>query len=205
MQLEDNSVYGGIVGAENSDSDSDDIVAGPQFVQVGIPSRKRLREAFPDPPQKRSKCFGCIYEDGAKTGELPKRRIDGLMAKLVNCIGQMDEEALFKEVAADYEHIRNEVNARLQPGQRRLPRWKASTIADHMYNHHDDPQFHLWQMIRTNREVVDIARDASIRQDQQTGHKSVDKDQFKCYMDAGKFQLQLMMKDISGFQCSSSW
>ena len=117
---------------DDEDGEDDDIVRGPQFVQVGIPSRKRLREAFVEQPKPRYKCFGCIYKEGDKTGELPKRRLDALMKKLTSCIGQTDEICLFKEAADDYAKIRRDVNSRLRPGQKKLPSWNAASIAEHM-------------------------------------------------------------------------
>jgi len=176
----------------DSEDEDDDIVQGPQFRQVGIPSRKRERDSFRDPPQPRHKCFGCIYKDGEQAAELPKRRLDRLMKKLTNCIGQMDEIALFREVAQEYDTIRSEVNARLRPGQRKLPKWKPATIAEHMREHHDDPQFHLWLMTKNHRKATDIALQAAIRQDQRTGEVSIDKDQWKCYLDGMKMLVQLM-------------
>jgi hypothetical protein len=194
LPLDDNTgeqpVFGG-GGGNDSESDDEDIFRGPQYSQVGLPTREAETNAFKDPPQSRSKCFGCIYFGENKSGQLPKRKIDRMMKKLIESIGQMDPIALYKETALEYESIRREVNNRLQPGERRLPEWKEATIAEHFRSHHADPQFHLWAMQNQMREINDIAMQASIRKDKE-GNLSIDKEQHKCYLDGTKALIQLM-------------
>lgn len=47
-------------------------------------------------------------------------------------------------------------------------------------------------MMKNHREVVNIARQASIRKDLHTDEISIDKDQYRCYLDGMKMMIQLM-------------
>jgi hypothetical protein len=92
------------VSNENSNDGDDepDIFRGPQYEQVGLPSRQQEVQAFmAQSPQERWECFGCRYRNEDKTGELPRRRIDRLMKKITKSLGQMDDVALAFEIEKD--------------------------------------------------------------------------------------------------------
>ncbi len=157
----------------------------PQLKQCGLPSRQ---EEFNElgAPDTRAICYGCWYNGEREAGATPSQDVDALMNIIRKTISKADPVNLAIYLAERYEKIRDDVNSCLLPHENPLPEWTAATILDHLRNHNTDPELQTWMRITELHELGQIAMNASVVTDPETGAVQLDEKQAKLYLDLMK-------------------
>lgn len=157
----------------------------PQLRQCGLPSRQAEFNEL-GPPDTRAICFGCWYNGEREAGATSSQDIEALMNIIRKTISKSDPVNLAIYLAERFEKIRDDVNNALMPGEKPLPEWTAATILDHLRNHNTDPELQTWHRITELQELAQIALNATVVTDPETGAVQLDDKQGKLYLDLMK-------------------
>ena len=136
--------------------------------------------------EERASCFGCIYVGEQDAGAVAYEDIMALLNMIRRSIARTDPVNLAIHLAERYKQIQTDVNDNLRPGETPLPDWTAATILEHLRSHNTDPELQLWMRISEMQELAQIALNASVVVDPDTGAHSIDEKQCKMYVEISK-------------------
>jgi hypothetical protein len=168
----------------------------PAFRQWGLTTRRQEHEEL-GPPSSQSGCYGCNHMDQHENGATPYEEIMGLVHAIRKSIARTSPIELANFVARRYAEIRDDVNAKLLPGERELPVWSAASILHHLRFHNTDPELQNWRRMVELQELEQIALHASVIQNEETGEIKTDPQQFKIYLEIGKQLEALSRSDLT--------
>lgn len=151
----------------------------------GLITRQRELEKL-GAAKERAHCFGCIYVGEQDSGAVAFEDIMALLNMIRRSIARTDPINLAIHLAERYKMIQDDVNDNLQPGETPLPDWDAATILEHLRSHNTDPELQLWMRISELQELAQIALNASVTVDPDTGAHSIDEKQCKMYVEICK-------------------
>lgn len=154
----------------------------PTFEQYGLISRREEYDEL-GAPDSRSGCFGCCYIGEQDAAAMANEDLTALMNIIRKSIAKTDPVNLAIHVASRYEKIRLEANANLQPGEEELPVWSAASILDHLRFHNTDPELQTWHRMTELQELAQIALNASVVKNPETGEVCIDEKQGKLYLE----------------------
>jgi len=144
-------------------------------------------------PDAQSGCFGCCYNGEQEAGAATREDIVAIMNMIRKTISKTDPINLAMHVAQRYKKIQDDVNSNLMPGEAPLPDWTAATILNHLRVHNTDPELQTWHRIVELQELAQIALNASVVRNPDTGAVSIDEKQAKMYLEFVK-QLESQSK-----------
>lgn len=147
--------------------------------------------------EERATCFGCIYVGEQDAGAVAYEDIMALLNMIRRSIARTDPVNLAIHLAQRYLQIQTDVNDNLRPGETPLPDWTAATILEHLRSHNTDPELQLWMRISEFQELAQIALNASVVVDPDTGTHSIDEKQCKMYVELCKTLETLRKSDPS--------
>ena len=168
----------------------------PALEQCGLISRQQEHNEM-GAPDLRSGCYGCCYIGEQETGAVPIEEIKNLMNMLRKSIAKTDQINLAIHVAQRYEQMRMKINKNLMPGERPLPEWSAATILQHMRMHNTDPELQTWNRMVELQELAQIALNASVVKNAETGETKIDVSQAKIYLEFAKQMEALSKTDVT--------
>lgn len=163
---------------DNSDDDEEETAPEPpEYFPVGAEDFDIFFAELGEPtPQHR--CFGCRYAGQNRSGKFSDIAIKEIFAVMAEGIGVSWPPALAVEISLLQETYRKQVNAKLKPGQTKVPKWKPATILEHWLLHTADPEIRQWlQMMRIQKQMYNIERRSLNRRSRITGRIIADKDQ----------------------------
>lgn len=166
------------------------------MVQCGLVSRQQEFNELGS-PDLRSGCYGCCYIGEQEAGATPIEEIVVLMNMIRKCYPKTDHINLAIHVAAKYEKIRSSVNSKLMPGESPLPEWKAATILHHLRMHNVDPELQTCNRMFEMQEVAQVALNAAIVKNPDTGEMQVNIGQAKMYLEFHKSMEALSKTDVT--------
>lgn len=153
---------------------------------VGLISRQLERDILGE-PKNRERCFGCCYIGEYDTAAMADEEVTALFNMIRKSYARTNHIALAIHVAAKYREIQEDRNAHLYGNDQPLPDWDEATILEHLRSHNTDPELQLWQRLTEMQELAQIALNAAVELDPDTGNYSVNEKQAKIYL--GEFVL----------------
>jgi len=148
-------------------------------------------------PDVRKGCFGCVYVGERDPTAIQYENIAALVDMITKTIARTDPINLSIHVAKRYKKMQTDINNNLLPGEEPLPEWSAASVLDHIRNHNTDPQIQTWLRMCEIQELMQVALEASVEIDKETGDKRVVSSQVKIYLDLLKVYESLSKSDPS--------
>lgn len=154
----------------------------PVLEPWGLPSR---REEFDElgAPQPRSECFGCRRMCESEAGAVGREDLQKLLDVIRKAQSKTAPVGLATYVARRYELIRDDTNSNLMPGEEPLPDWTEATVLDHLRNHTLDPEQQSLNRHFEMLELSQIALNATVVRNPETGELTIDEKQGKMYLE----------------------
>lgn len=162
----------------------------------GLPSRQQEFNEL-GAADSRAGCYGCCYIGEQEAGATAHEDVVALMNIIRKCIAKTDLINLSLHLAERYLKIQKDVNSHLLPGEKPLPDWTAASILDHLRNHNTDPELQGWNRMTELQELAQIALNASVVRNPETGQVSIDEKQAKMYLEFVKQMESLSKSDPS--------
>lgn len=148
-------------------------------------------------PACRSQCFGCVYF-GEKETIIPSDELVKLIEMARQSIGRIDMMCLAQGMEDYYEtQIRCKINARLLPGQKALPPWRAAQILEHIRHHNQDPLVQQVVLLAETQELRTALLDCCFEVSSKTGKVRPNKHNIESYDKIVKLQLHIQRQDAS--------
>lgn len=154
----------------------------PSLEQCGLLSRQQEFNEL-GAPGPRSECFGCWYNGEQEAGATSSQDIKALMDIIRKTISKTDPINLAIYLAKRYKTIQEDVNGNLMPGEEPLPEWSSASILDHLRNHNTDPELQGWHRMVELQELAQIALNAAVVRNPETGAVLIDEKQGKMYLE----------------------
>ena len=164
------------------------------YETCGLQSRNEESNALGKPDDRKG-CFGCVYVGERESAAIQYDDIFALVSMISKTIARTDPINLSLHVAAKYKAIRDDVNSSLLENEQPLPKWTAASVLDHIRHHNTDPEIQLWLRLCEMQELIQIALQACVEQDPETGQKRTIPSQVKIYMDLIKAYETLSKSD----------
>jgi hypothetical protein len=176
----------------------------PEYFEPRPLKSRRLELEALGEAGSRSQCFGCVYF-GEKETTIPSDEIYKLIEMSRQSIGRIDMICLAQGMEDYYEkHIRQKVNARLLPGERPLPPWRAAQILEHIRHHNQDPLIQQVVLLAETQELRAALLDCCFEVSSKTGKVRPNKHNIESYDRIVKLQLHIQGKDASKMAFASA-
>lgn len=147
-----------------------------------LPSRKRERETFEQPPRDRGNCFGCVYDLSMNSKNITRTDFKELCMVAAKCTAQMSITVLGNELARLYKRMQEDVNSKNQfDGRNPLPDWDAPDIIDHLRHHNVDPEIQTWVRLVEIQEMITLCIDNMMEENEVTGQIRVNERELRKY------------------------
>lgn len=151
----------------------------------------------------RAECFGCVYA-GEKDTTIPSDDINRLIEMARQSFGRTDLITLAEAMAHYYAKMRKRINKDLHPGEKRLPKWGAAMILEHLRFHHSDP---LVSQVVILSEINELRAELSghcMEVSNKTGRVRPNKNAIDSYEKLVKLQLTVQKCDSSKMAFTSN-
>jgi hypothetical protein len=168
----------------------------PAIEQCGLVSRQQEHNELGS-PDLRSGCYGCCYVGEQEAGAVPIEELMNLMTMIRKSIAKTDQINLAMHVAQKYETIRTRINQNLMYGEKPLPEWRAATILQHLRMHNTDPELQTWSRMVELQELAQVALNASVVRNSESGEIRLDAGQTKLYLELNKQIESLSKTDVT--------
>jgi len=183
-----------VFGESGDDEDEEEADEVQEQFVTKKPKTRRMEEETLGVAGCRSTCFGCVYV-GERTGAaIPHGDLRKLIEMSRQSIGRTDLIVLCKAMAEFYERFRRKVNRHLLAGERRLPRWPAAMILDHIRYHNQDPEIQQVVLLAEIQELRGAVFNACLEESTVTGQVRGNKEQVGIYERLSKLQLHVQSK-----------
>jgi hypothetical protein len=187
--------FGAMAMSEEAQLAAEALEQPEYYNPVRMPSRKRERKRL-GKPGPRSKCFLCSHGDERDT-TLPYDDVNRMKEMIRQNTGRMETALLAEMVAEYFADFRRKINSQLNRGERPLAEMSASTVAEHIRRHHQDPEVKQIIMLETLQEAREELTDILFEKNNKTGHKRGNKVQIDNLIKIIDTELKVQSKDPS--------
>jgi hypothetical protein len=134
---------------------------------------------------------------GERNTTLGSEEVNVMVEMIRSNTGRMESGVLAEMVADYYERYRDKVNARLEPGERPLPRMTAPTVLEHIRRHHQDPDVKRLVQLEELQEMREELLDVVLERSKRTKRVRANKTQIDCLEKIIKLEWMVQAKDSS--------